>query len=256
MLEGGVMSTSETVAGQSPADPPVVSTELAPELASPTEDLVTVVLGSWIILGAATDGWAHLNTLSGLQEDGFFTPWHALLYSGFTATAGWTVWLAYRRRHRARRWWVDGWPAGYRLGALGMVIFLVAGIADMAWHEVLGIETSIDALLSPSHLLLCVGSVLLLTSPARSWWASGRRNYGPAWWSRAWRSAPCSAGSRRVRTTRRQHRTARREPPSPARPDETCGGSQGSIGPSQDRPPVGMQEIDHGWAARLSRLGG
>jgi hypothetical protein len=173
MLEGGVMSTSETVAGQSPADPPVVSTELAPELASPTEDLVTVVLGSWIILGAATDGWAHLNTLSGLQEDGFFTPWHALLYSGFTATAGWTVWLAYRRRHRARRWWVDGWPAGYRLGALGMVIFLVAGIADMAWHEVLGIETSIDALLSPSHLLLCVGSVLLLTSPARSWWAAG-----------------------------------------------------------------------------------
>jgi hypothetical protein len=54
-----------------------------------------------------------------------------------------------------------------------MVIFLAAGVADMGWHETFGIETSIDALLSPSHLLLCVGSVLLLTSPARSWWAAG-----------------------------------------------------------------------------------
>lgn len=43
----------------------------------------------------------------------------------------------------------------------------------MGWHETFGIETSIDALLSPSHLLLCVGSVLLLTSPVRSWWAAG-----------------------------------------------------------------------------------
>lgn len=54
-----------------------------------------------------------------------------------------------------------------------MVIFLAAGVADMGWHEIFGVETSIDALLSPSHLLLCVGSVLLLSSPVRSWWAAG-----------------------------------------------------------------------------------
>jgi hypothetical protein len=162
------MSTTET-APRSPVDRQATPAELA----SPTEDLVTVLLGAWIILGAATDGWAHVNILSDVQEDGFFTPWHALLYSGFAATAGWTVWLAYRRRQRAPRWWIDGWPVGYRLGALGIVIFLVAGLLDMGWHETFGVETSIDALLSPSHLLLCVGSVLLLTSPARSWWAAG-----------------------------------------------------------------------------------
>ena len=162
------MSTTET-APRSPVDKDVAPAELA----SPTEDLVTALLGAWIILGAATDGWAHVNILSNVQEDGFFTPWHALLYSGFAATAGWTVWLAYRRRQQARRWWIDGWPAGYRLGALGIVIFLVAGLLDMAWHEAFGIEASIDALLSPSHLLLCAGSVLLLTSPVRSWWAAG-----------------------------------------------------------------------------------
>lgn len=79
------MSISETVTEHRRADPSLVSTQLA----SPAEDLVTVVLGSWIVIGAATDGWAHLNI--NLQDDGFFTPWHALLYSGFAATAGWTV---------------------------------------------------------------------------------------------------------------------------------------------------------------------
>jgi hypothetical protein len=142
-------------------------------LATPTEDLVTAILGSLMILGAATDGWAHLNKLSDIQAEGFFTPYHGLLYSGFAATAGWTFWLAYRRRHDHPRWWVDGWPAGYRIGALGVMIFFVAGFLDMIWHTVFGVEASIRALLSPSHLLLTTGSALLLTSPLRSWWAAG-----------------------------------------------------------------------------------
>jgi hypothetical protein len=142
-------------------------------VATPTEDLITALLGCLIILGAAADGWAHNNILSEVQEDGFFTPWHGLLYSGFATTAGWTFWLAYRRRDRSPRWWVDGWPAGYRAGAVGVGVFLLAGLFDMVWHTVFGIEVTIDALLSPSHLMLCVGSVLLLTSPARSWWRAG-----------------------------------------------------------------------------------
>jgi hypothetical protein len=140
---------------------------------TPREDLVTAILGAGIIGGTITDGWAHTNLLKQVQQEGFFTPWHALLYSAFAATAGWTFFLAYRRRDRAPRWWVDGWPTGYRLGAVGVVVFLVAGICDMIWHTVFGIEATIDALLSPSHLLLCVGSVLVLTSATRSWWSAG-----------------------------------------------------------------------------------
>jgi hypothetical protein len=164
-----------------------MSSETAPNgFATPREDLITTVLGAWLIGGAYLDGWAHRNTLSVLQREGFFTPWHAVLYSGFAAIAGWTFWLAFRRRGGAGpsggsggelgggsgRWWLEAWPVGYRLGAVGVLVFLVGGLADMVWHEIFGVEVSLDALLSPSHLLLAVGAVLLLTSPVRSWWSS------------------------------------------------------------------------------------
>lgn len=159
--------------GTATSPPPVETRSTRADLATPTEDLLATIFGAVLIIGAATDGWAHNNVLADLQEEGFFTPYHGLLYSGFAATAAWTFWLAYKRRSDHPRWWVDGWPAGYKLGALGVVIFMVAGFLDMVWHTLFGIETSIDALLSPSHLLLSIGSVLLLTSPTRSWWAAG-----------------------------------------------------------------------------------
>ncbi|MGC4806926.1 hypothetical protein [Micromonospora sp. DT233] len=139
--------------------------------ASRREDLVTVLLGACLVAGGMSDGWAH-NTIADTIE-GFFTPWHGLLYAGFAGTLAWTFWLAYRRRGVAPRWWRDGWPAGYRVGAIASLGFLVAGLADMSWHEILGVEVGLDAEFSPSHLLLDVSAVLLLTSPLRSWWASG-----------------------------------------------------------------------------------
>jgi len=96
-----------------------------------------------------------------------------LLYSGFAATAAWTWWLAFRRRHELATWWRDGWPAGYRLGAAATALFAVGGAFDMLWHTIFGIEFSIKAGLSPSHLMIAAGGTLLVTSQLRSWWASG-----------------------------------------------------------------------------------
>ncbi|MEV4482576.1 hypothetical protein [Micromonospora coxensis] len=138
--------------------------------ASRREDLVTVVLGACLIAGAMSDGWAHANIVDTIE--GFFTPWHGLLYAGFAGTAAWVLWLAYQRRDAAPRWWRDGWPAGYRAGALGIAVFGLGGLGDMVWHETLGVEVGLDAAFSPSHLLIDAGAVLLLTSPLRSWWAS------------------------------------------------------------------------------------
>jgi len=42
------------------------------------------------------------------------------------------------------------------------------GVADGVWHSLFGIEFQTDALLSPSHLLLATGSVLMLAAPFRS----------------------------------------------------------------------------------------
>jgi len=138
---------------------------------TPREDLVTVVLAALLIGGSLADAWAHSNLASELET--FFTPWHGLLYGGYAATAAWTIWLGFRRRGTTPRWWRDGWPAGYALGALGAVGFLAAGVGDMLWHTIFGVEVSLDAVLSPTHLLLVVNGTLLVTSPLRSWWASG-----------------------------------------------------------------------------------
>lgn len=134
------------------------------------EDAVAVLFGACLVGGALSDGWAHANIIETIE--GFFTPWHGLLYAGFAASAAWIFWLAYQRRDRAPVWWRDGWPAGYRLGALGVVLFLAAGLADMVWHETLGIEVGLEAGFSPSHMVLDAAGVLIVTSPLRSWWAT------------------------------------------------------------------------------------
>jgi len=41
-------------------------------------DLVTILLGMWVVLGLVADGNTHVNTP---QLETFFTPSHAVLYS-------------------------------------------------------------------------------------------------------------------------------------------------------------------------------
>jgi len=122
-------------------------------------DLLTLVLTLWLVGGLFLDGWAH-NTRPQLET--FFTPWHAVFYSGFAATAAWVCWSVWIRR---------GIPAGYGLGLAGLAIFLLSGIGDMAWHLAFGIERDIAALLSPTHLGLFCGAFLVITAPLRSQWA-------------------------------------------------------------------------------------
>jgi len=43
-------------------------------------DLVTVVIGMWLVGAVFSDGWAHFNVPA---LESFFTPWHLALYSGF-----------------------------------------------------------------------------------------------------------------------------------------------------------------------------
>ncbi len=122
------------------------------------DDLVTSLLATWLIAGLFVDGWAHRN-LDGIET--FFTPWHALFYSGFVAVAGWMVYLV--RRH-------SGVPVGYGPGIIGVGVFALGAVGDLIWHTIFGIETSLDALLSPTHLVLLTGILLILTSPIRSAW--------------------------------------------------------------------------------------
>jgi hypothetical protein len=132
------------------------------------DHVVTVIVGSWLMLGLFVDGWAHSN-LHGTIET-FFTPWHAIFYSGFLACALWIgrIALPHLRQGRAG---LASMPRGYTLGLVGVIIFGVGGIGDMIWHIIFGIEVDIAALLSPTHLILWLGGTLILSSPFRAAWS-------------------------------------------------------------------------------------
>lgn len=159
---------------------PIEARRVAPRT-SRTEDLATVGFAAWLIIGIFVDGWAHNND----KPETFFTPWHGLFYSGFLATATWML-VVVRRR------WAQGLtgrgavPVGYGLGLVGVAMFASGGVFDMAWHEIFGIEVDLEALLSPSHLVLFAGGLLVVTSPLRSAWADpdcrapGFRRFLPA----------------------------------------------------------------------------
>jgi hypothetical protein len=135
-------------------------------------DVIFVVLSAWLLGGLAIDGWAHTH---GKVDTSFFTPWHAIFYSGFMAVALFLFvnqWRNLSRGYPLRR----ALPAGYELSLIGALIFAAGGVGDMIWHTLFGIEGELaETLLSPTHLLLAIGMALIMSGPLRAaWFRSGQ----------------------------------------------------------------------------------
>jgi hypothetical protein len=125
--------------------------------------------------GAYLDAWAHVHRP---ELETFFTPWHAVLYSGFFAVAAVTAAPLLWKRAPGTPW-SAALPAGYDLSVIGVLVFFLGGVLDMLWHIAFGIEVDVEALISPSHLVLALGSTLILTGPLRAAW---RRSDATASW--------------------------------------------------------------------------
>jgi hypothetical protein len=142
--------------------------------AARTFDWTMTVLAAWFQFGAFLDVWAHVHRP---EMESFFTPWHAVLYSGFGACAGVLVATALVHRRPGMRL-RDAVPTGYGAALVGAGVFAIGGVLDMVWHTVFGIEVDVEALLSPSHLVLAVGSTLIFASPLAAAW---RRDDAAGW---------------------------------------------------------------------------
>lgn len=127
------------------------------------EEFLGMLFGLWAIFGLFLDGWAH----SHQKPDSFFTPWHAVLYSGFTSAALWSVYVLWRRRSHGRSL-VETAPPGHLVTLAGFGLFGVGAVGDLLWHEVFGVEANVEALLSPTHLLLMTGGAMALSAPLRT----------------------------------------------------------------------------------------
>lgn len=137
-----------------------------PLRSKPYEDLIYTLCTLWTLVGLCLDGWAHRYRP---ELETFFTPWHAVFYTGFLAGASWLAWMTIRRRHLVGSLG-EAIPQGYELAVVGLAVFAVGGIGDGIWHTIFGIETSLDALLSPTHLVLLSGMLAAGTAPARAAW--------------------------------------------------------------------------------------
>ena len=129
-------------------------------------DLMATLLAVWVIIGVFVDVNAHNH---GQVDDTFFTPWHFLLYFG-VAVNGLMFGIAQLRNVNQGYAWARSLPKGYFLSLVGVVIFGFAGGFDFLWHSLFGFEANLEALLSPSHLLLAVGAVFFMIGPFRALW--------------------------------------------------------------------------------------
>jgi hypothetical protein len=140
-------------------------------------DRVMMVLCSWFIGGLYLDGWAHSH---GLVDKTFFTPWHAVLYSGYAANAALLVAATFINYRRGRSW-REAVPGGYELALLGVPLFLIGGIGDLIWHTLFGFEVGIDPLLSPTHLVLATSGLLIMGGPLRAVWRRAESDEAGRW---------------------------------------------------------------------------
>lgn len=118
-----------------------------------------------IITGMTLDAWAHVH---GATDNTFFTPWHAILYTGLFGSVAWYGYLTYRRVAPL---------AAHRLGlSMGPLVALF-GAADLIWHSMFGFERDLQAQLSPPHIALATVLAILVSVPSRQ-----RNPYGHLTW--------------------------------------------------------------------------
>ena len=119
--------------------------------------------GLWLIGGLFADlGW-HIRE----DVDTFLTGAHAMLYSGLLIlfiAAGVMAVRGIRSGFPLR----NALPPGYDLVLPGLAIFLIGGLLDAIGHYLYGFEAGFLALLSPTHQLIGLGLILVLTSPIRA----------------------------------------------------------------------------------------
>ena len=103
------------------------------------------------ISGGNWDVTSHLL----LTQESFFTPSHALLYTGIgilslSSIIGGILMLKYREFKKS------GLALSFKLLIIGSIISIISGPSDFIWHQTFGV----DGFLSPTHLMLITGMLI------------------------------------------------------------------------------------------------
>jgi hypothetical protein len=132
--------------------------------AVPTMNALLAPCVIWFVGGLYLDGWAHNH---GKVDNTFFTPWHAVFYSGYLAVAGMLAIFVLAHLYRGIVW-QTALPTAYRTAIIAAPLFAVGGVADLWWHTTFGFEAGIEPLVSPPHLLLAASMTFMCIAIART----------------------------------------------------------------------------------------
>lgn len=151
---------AEIQSGTDPAPTPAPG----PGTFSARERWTLVAASVWLIVGLQLDAFAHA-TIPDLES--FWTPWHAVMYSGIAACGLTLLWLLRSRLPEVvtYRSLLRETPRALRLPAVGMGSLLVGGGIDTLWHNLFGIEKGLEIFFSPSHYFIIAGMVLVAAGP-------------------------------------------------------------------------------------------
>lgn len=129
-------------------------------------DWAMTVLSVFFVFGLYLDGWAHTH---GQVDESFFTPWHGVLYAAHLLVV---LFLSVNVLVNMRRGFslAHALPQGYLLSLVGALLFIGGGVGDLIWHTLFGIEQDVEALYSPTHLLLAAAAMLIVTGALRAAW--------------------------------------------------------------------------------------
>lgn len=156
-----------------PTSTPAPRPKERPARLAPGWLLALMVTNTVTAIGLVGDIARHVSLEATLDGDAFFAGWHLVLYGGVTAGAGVLGVLAY----------VHGPSAPGRLlpaATAGVAALTVGGGTDLVWHEAYGIEAAFQALVSPPHLIIFAGLVMLMVAPVAAVAGGPRRPLDPA----------------------------------------------------------------------------
>lgn len=159
---------ARTGEGPSRTGPITGVAERVAALAGARLDAAVTALVLLSVVGFLFDVRSHMAGLD-FEEEGFATPEHTVIYGGVVLAAV-LVLAVTLARWRTAAGWREAVPDGYGLGFLGLGLFALGGPGDLLWHSLFGAEANVEALVSPTHLLLATGVALFATSPLRANW--------------------------------------------------------------------------------------
>ncbi len=127
-------------------------------------DWLYVSLSLLLTVGIMMDVWSHL-TFG--PDQSIFNEYHLLFYGSMSALLVLLSGLLFNN-------WRAGYPLGialpqgYGIGLLATILFSIAGVIDLTGHALFGFESDVEALTSPTHLLLFITWFLILFAPVQA----------------------------------------------------------------------------------------